>query len=152
MMKLSVAGLDSSATDPLRRIMADFDRSASATLAQESDLVRTLMNFHCSGGRISKLDARRLITCLAEIFRQFASSQPSFQAMSGADQFRLLVSRPVQETFFSEIPRDSISRPLKPQSETMFFRQNIFLGGHTYLEGCVARAWSLIHNKKKCSL
>jgi hypothetical protein len=46
--------------------------------------------------------------------------------MSGADQFRLLVSRPVQETFFSEIPRDSISRPLKPQSETMFFRQNIF--------------------------
>ena len=77
--------------DPLRRIMTDFDRCASSTLAQESDLVRTLLNFHCSSGRISKFDARRLITCLAEIFRQFAMTQTAFQALSGGDQFRLLV-------------------------------------------------------------
>lgn len=78
--------------DPLRRVMADFDRAASATLAQESDLVQAMLNFHCNSGRISKFDARRLITCLAEIFRQFASTQPAFLALSGADQFRLLVS------------------------------------------------------------
>ena len=78
-------------TDPLRRIMTDFDRAASSSLAQESDLVRTLLNFHCNSGRISKFDARRLITCLAETFRQFAASQPAFQSISSADQFRLLV-------------------------------------------------------------
>jgi hypothetical protein len=85
--------------DPLHRIMSDFDRAASATLSQESDLVRTLLNFHCDAGRISKFDARRLITCLAETFKQFAESQPPFQAISGADQFRLLVrivNRPIK--------------------------------------------------------
>ena len=78
--------------DPLRRIMSDFERAVSTSLAQESDLVRTLLSFHCNSGRVSKFDARKLITCLAETFRQFANSQPAFLSISGADQFRLLVS------------------------------------------------------------
>ena len=78
--------------DPLRRIMSDFERAVSTSLAQESDLVGTLLSFHCNSGRVSKFDARKLITCLAETFRQFAESQPAYQSISKGDQFRLLVS------------------------------------------------------------